>query len=290
MARPGGLLATLLGAPYIQFHAAVSSSRHRCIQGNLSATMSKGQAFLTVLLLAIGLETALPAWSWPGHQVKPTAERDAQVVAGPIPEKITSTSVVVWWQTTGPEQSILVYGTTPDLQPYRVQRPWRTTTHEISLKKLQPDTTYYLGILHPDGTTSARSQFTTQAAGYAQQSSVRITNGPLFEQITPDSATIAWSANMPSSFVVRYGTDPQQLNERKEAHWTPTTHRVVLRGLQPGTHYFFTIEPSQPPSAPNQPTGSGLQSTLLASAPAAQIYAFRTLARGQQAVDIGPQR
>ena len=249
--------------------------------------MGKGQALLTALLLTMALGTPLPAQLWPWGQAKTTTETDALVVAGPIPEKITSTSVVVWWQTTAPEQSILVYGTAPDLESYRVQRPWRTTTHEVSLKKLQPDTTYYLTILQADGTSSARGQFTTQPTGYARQSRVRITNGPLFEQITPDSATIAWSTNVPSSFVVRYGTDSQQLTRTAKAHWTPTTHRVVLRGLQPGTHYYFSIEPGQPAPAPSPSTATG--TALLSSTPPVQIYAFRTLARGQLALNIGPR-
>jgi hypothetical protein len=251
--------------------------------------MGKGQALLTALLLAIALGTALPARCWSSKRGRAAAETDAQVVAGPIPEKITSTSVVVWWQTTAPEQSIVVYGTAPNLQPYRVQRPWRTTTHEVSVKKLQPNTTYYLGILQPDGTTNAHTQFTTQPLGYAEQSSVRITNGPLFERITPDSATITWSTNVPSAFLVHYGTDPQQLNHTKKAHWTPTTHRVVLRGLQAGAHYYFSIEPSPPAAASSQTTPPGLQAPLLTSTPPVQIYAFRTLGRGQQALNIGPQ-
>ena len=251
--------------------------------------MGKGQALVTALLLAIGLGSALPAKAWLKEQGTIAAEADAEVVAGPIPEKITSTSVVVWWQTTAPEQSILVYGTSPSLEPYRVQRPWHTTTHEISLKKLQPATTYYLGILRPDGAPSARGQFTTQPLGYAEQSSVRITNGPLFEQITPNSATIAWSTNVPSSFLVRYGTDPQQLNHTEKARWTPTTHRVVLRGLQPGTHYFFNIEPSPQMAAATQPSAPALQAHLITATPPEQIYAFRTLGHGQQALNIGPR-
>jgi phosphodiesterase/alkaline phosphatase D-like protein len=249
--------------------------------------MCKEQALLTALLLVTALGTALPARSWPTKREKVAAETEVQVVAGPIPEKITSTSVVVWWQTTAPEQSILVYGTSPSLQAHHVQRPWRTTTHEISLKKLQPDTTYYLGILQPDGTTSARTQFTTQPLGYAEQRRVRITNGPLFERITPDSATLTWSTNVPSAFLVHYGTDPQQLNHTSKAHWTPTTHRVVLRGLHPGTHYYFRIEPTQP--TPASSPGSPNPQPLLTSTPPAQSYTFRTLDRGQQALNIGPQ-
>jgi Purple acid Phosphatase, N-terminal domain len=210
-------------------------------------------------------------------------------VAGPIPEKITSTSAVVWWHTTAPEESILIYGTAPNHQPYRVQRPWSTSTHEVSVKRLQPATTYYLAILRPDGTRSATGQFTTQPLGYSHDNNVRITNGPLFEQIAPDSATITWSANLASSFLVHYGTDLQNLHQTAKAPWTPTTHRVVLWGLQSDTHYYFTIESSQELSEPNQAGEESGEHTPASPDSASQIYAFRTLARGQQALNIGPR-
>jgi phosphodiesterase/alkaline phosphatase D-like protein len=204
-----------------------------------------------------------------------------QVVAGPIAEKVTSNSAVVWWQTTETAPSILVYGTAPGDLHQRLQRPWNTTTHEVSLKKLQPGTAYYLEILQPDGISAASGQFTTEPLGYARQNTVRITNGPLFEQIKTDSTTIAWSTNLPSSSLIRYGTDPYNLDQTAKAPWTPTTHRVVLHHLQPDTHYYFTIESTQPaPAAGEQPPGPI----------APQVYAFRTLARGQQAVNIGPRR
>lgn len=263
--------------------------------------MRRTLALLTGLLV-LGLGTALRAQSLPDAERSMSAS-DVQVVAGPIPEKITSSSAVVWWQTTAPEESILIYGTTPNDQPFRVQRPWSTTTHEVSIRKLQPGTTYYLAILQPDGTRSAIGEFTTQPLGYSSDINVRLTNGPLFEQITPDSATIAWSTNLPSSFTVHYGTDPQNLDQTTKAPWTPTTHRVVLKGLNSDTHYYFIIEVSQPSAAANQTTTDASQTTSEASQmpsdsgepsaspsqPPAQIYAFRTLPRGQQAVNIGPR-
>jgi Purple acid Phosphatase, N-terminal domain len=245
--------------------------------------MRKGLALLTALL-ALVLGPFLLARSWPGTGQSSPAT-DPQVIAGPIPEKITSTSAVVWWQTTAPEESILVYGTSPTDQPYRVQRPWTTSTHEVSMKNLQPGTTYYLAILQPDGVKSAIGQFTTQPTGYSHDDNVRITNGPLFEQITPDSTTIAWSANLPSSFLIHYGTEPQDLSQTVEAPWTPTTHRVVLRALQSDTHYYFKIEPSGQLSGASSSTQKPAEPTP--AAPPAQIYAFRTLARGQQALNIG---
>ena len=270
--------------------------------------MRKAFAVWAALLV---LGTFVPAQAAPPQDGGTAAASDNPVVAGPIPEKITATSVVVWWQTTVPEESILTYGAAPDDLPYRVQRPWRTTTHEISLKKLQAATTYYLAILQPDGSRSATSQFTTQPLGYAGQSGVRITNGPLFERITPDSATIAWSSNRPSSFLVRYGTDPQHLTATAKVPWTPTTHRVVINNLQPDTRYYFTIASNQSSAGSNQPAPesgqaspeeSGEASASTQSSPAQEeetvphptptspVYAFHTLARGQQVLEIGPQR
>lgn len=239
-------------------------------------------------LLVLGLAIAPAAQSLPGSEQAPSSG-DAEVVAGPIPEKITSSSAVVWWETTAPQESILVYGTAPTDQSYRVQRPWNTTTHEVSVKKLQPGTTYYVAILQRDGTRSATGQFRTESSGYSADNSVRITNGPLFEQITPDSATLTWSANLPASFVVHYGTDPQKLDETAKAPWTPTTHRVSLRGLRSDTHYYFTVEADHQLPAAAQPAQEPDEQAATPSAPAPQIYAFRTLARGQQALNIGPR-
>ena len=235
-------------------------------------------------LLVLALGPSLLARSWPGTGQSSSAT-DPQVIAGPIPEKITSTSAVVWWQTTAPEESILIYGTSPTNQPYRVQRPWTTSTHEVSMKKLQPGTTYYLAILQPDGSKSAVGQFTTQPSGYSHDNGVRITNGPLFEQITPDSTTITWSANLPSAFLIHYGTEPQDLSRTVEAPWTPTTHRVVLRGLQSDTHYYFSIQSNQHLSGSAPAPQEASEPTPVAHPP--QIYAFSTLARGQQALNIG---
>ena len=248
--------------------------------------MRKGLALLTALLV-LELGPSLLARSQLGPGQSTSSATDPQVIAGPIPEKITSTSAVVWWQTTAPEESILIYGTSPTDQPYRVQRPWTTSTHEVSMKKLQPGTTYYLVILQPDGNKSAIGQFTTQPQDYSHDNNVRITNGPLFEQITPDSTTIAWSANLPSAFLIHYGTAQKDLSRTVEAPWTPTTHRVVLRGLQSDTHYYFSIESNQQLSASTPVTQESGRSTP--APPPAQIYAFSTLGRGQQALNIGPR-
>lgn len=242
---------------------------------------------LSAVLLILGIGAALAAQSPPRAGFN-TAWARSVVVAGPIPEKVTSSSVVVWWHTIAPAETIVVYGTSPENLPRRVQRSRRSTAHEISLKRLQPATTYYFAIVQPDGTRIAGSRFTTQPLDYAAHSGIRITNGPLFEQITPESAIIAWSCNQPSSFQVHYGNSPQNLSQTVNIPWAPTTHRVLLHSLQPDTRYYFTVEPAQPNAASTASTEADQSSAP--APPASPIYAFRTLARGQEALNISPQR
>ncbi len=71
---------------------------------------------------------------------------------------------------------------------------------------------------------------------------VRITNGPVVEQVTDTTATIAWSTNVNSGTSLRYGTDANRLDKTAGMPWGGFTHRVYLKDLQPGTKYFFQAE------------------------------------------------
>ncbi|HET7872318.1 MAG TPA: fibronectin type III domain-containing protein [Terriglobales bacterium] len=80
---------------------------------------------------------------------------------------------------------------------------------------------------------------------------VRITSGPVVEQVTATTATIAWSTNVNAGTTLRYGTEPDQLDLTANMPWGGYTHRVYLKGLKPGTTYFFQAE-----SGEGQGTGS----------------------------------
>ena len=90
-----------------------------------------------------------------------------------------------------------------------------------------------------------------------QQENVQITNGPTVENVTSNSAILAWSTNTGSSAIVHYGTDPNNLRQMAQAPWTSGTHRVTLNNLQPGTTYYFQVESSQ-----GQGTGTGALSAV----------------------------
>jgi len=87
---------------------------------------------------------------------------------------------------------------------------------------------------------------------------VRITSGPVVENVTDTTATIAWSTNVNAGTTLRYGTDANHLDKNAGMPWGGFTHRVYLRGLQPGTKYYFQGE-----SAKAQGTGTSAQTDVM---------------------------
>lgn len=103
----------------------------------------------------------------------------------------------------------------------------------------------------------------------ARENPVRITSGPVVEEVTDSTATIAWSTNVNAGTTLHYGTEPDDLNLMAAMPWGGLTHRVYLKGLKAGTTYYFQAE-----SGDAQGTGSKAQS---------DPSLFQTKLRGQPA-------
>ena len=84
-------------------------------------------------------------------------------------------------------------------------------------------------------------------------SNVRITQGPEIERADPDYAIIRWTTNNPGGSpehygVVRYGTNPKQLNltAKSPIRLNPghsyTVFRVLVDELKPGTTYYYKVD------------------------------------------------
>lgn len=71
---------------------------------------------------------------------------------------------------------------------------------------------------------------------------VKITNGPVVEHVTDTTAQIAWSTNVNSGTMLFYGENPDFLDKTGSMPWGGITHRVQLKGLRPGTKYYFRAE------------------------------------------------
>jgi len=96
----------------------------------------------------------------------------------------------------------------------------------------------------------------TPPSAYAQ-ANARITNGPVVEGTTDTTAVIAWTTNVNSGTSVKYGTQRYKLDQTAEMPWGGITHRVHLKGLQPGTTYYFMVA-----SGKAQGTGTGVNSGI----------------------------
>jgi hypothetical protein len=86
---------------------------------------------------------------------------------------------------------------------------------------------------------------------------VRIISGPVVEAVTASTAIIAWSTTVNAGTTLHYGFHPDQLDTAAGMPWGGLTHRVFLRGLKPGTKYYFQAE-----SGAGQGTGTRATASL----------------------------
>jgi phosphodiesterase/alkaline phosphatase D-like protein len=100
---------------------------------------------------------------------------------------------------------------------------------------------------------------------------VKITNGPVIETATGNSATVAWSTNQASDSRVWYGTERGNINKVAEAPGAATTHRVQINNLQPNTTYYFQVESHEGKGGPDTES-QGVMSFHTAAAGQAPIH------------------
>jgi len=222
---------------------------------------------------------------------------DVRIVEGPFLKELTQNSAVLFWRTNNVAASDVKYGTDPNNLDKRAYEPGGSREHELRLTDLEQGRTYYFTILTRKGEIRTAGQFTTegtvssaQQAQTAQQQAppqnetiwqrvrrigeqqqagaMNITEGPVVEFVSDSTAIITWKTSGRANSVVRYGDNPNALNQTAQGGWGDQ-HRVTITGLQPNTTYYFRAE-----SAPSEGTGTQTQST---------VGAFRTVNQGEQA-------
>jgi hypothetical protein len=202
------------------------------------------------------------------------------LMAGPIPQLIKDTSAQIWWLPNQPNAALAItYGVSAaNMNQKVIALPESGGGAGViaQINNLQPETIYYYAVFGPSNQPLFSGQFKTEPRNYAASQNLRITKGPVLEMIAANSAMVAWSTNVRSGSIVRYGTDANALNQSAEAPWGQGTHRVALTNLQPNTKYYFEVQSTQA-----QGTESQVQS---------QPSPFQTVAQDQQAVrNIQPQ-
>ncbi len=227
---------------------------------------------LTVGAMILALGTF--AFAAPAPQSKSQQQNQnnaVQITQQPRVENNSGNSATIAWSTNVQAGSKVKYGTDPNNLSQTATAPWGGVTHRVYLKNLQPNTTYYYQAVseHASGTgTSATSnvaQFSTNANG--QQSAnngqpnngnqsnqgsfgtgqdrasdnVRILAGPVVQNANGNTATLWWQTDDRAATRVRYGTDPNNMNQTSFEPGGSRDHRAELNNLQPGQTYYYEI-------------------------------------------------
>lgn len=191
------------------------------------------------------------------------AKRDIQITKGPFVEHADTNSVIVAWSTNEPSSTVVRYGTDRDQLNRTAQLPWGALTHRVTIKNLEPGQRYFFrvesgqaqgsgGNVSEVGTFRTRSMSAAQSPEAQEQNPFHITNGPNIEHVSSTTAIVAWSTDRPASTIVRYGTDPNRLDQTAQQPWGATNHRVEIRNLLPNTQYYFAVHSAQGLNAPGQ--------------------------------------
>ncbi len=112
------------------------------------------------------------------------------------------------------------------------------TSHSQLVSNLNPNTTYYYIVRSRDGsglaTTSAENSFTTAA---------KVSASSLASSVSHTTATLTWNTTgTNTSSVVDWGTSSGSYSRSDgDADASETTHSVTLKGLAPGTTYYWRV-------------------------------------------------
>jgi hypothetical protein len=104
-----------------------------------------------------------------------TSRRAVQITQGPVVENVTDTTVEIAWSTNVNSGTALRYGTDPSHLDQTAGMPWGGLTHRVTIKNLQPNTTYYFKAESGQGqgtgtlASTAQASFQTKPAGAPAQ-------------------------------------------------------------------------------------------------------------------------
>jgi len=209
---------------------------------------------------------------------------NVRVLDGPRPQNVTPNSATIYWRTDDVAASDVKYGTDQNNPSQRAYERGGSREHTAELSNLQPGQTYYYQILRRDGSVRTSGQFSTPTSSAGNTpgttpttgtpapsgsgSTVSVNKGPVVQYANQNTAIISWNTDQQASSTVKYGTDPNNMNQTATGNWG-TNHQVQLQGLQPSTTYYYQVQ-----SSPAEGTGNVASS---------QTANFQTVAPGQQA-------
>lgn len=174
------------------------------------------------------------------------------ITSGPTPSP-SSNSATITWTTNKNAANEVRYGTDPNNLSQHWYEAGGSTQHTATLSNLQPGTTYYFAIKERNGGTRTTGQFQTTGTATAATAAtttapatgaVQFTEQPKLKAVGDKAVTIVWTTNVPSSSIVKYGSQMGVLGNQGQGAWG-TNHSVTIGNLTPNTQYFFRARSGQ---------------------------------------------
>jgi len=223
----------------------------------------------------------------------PQAAARVSITQGPTIQYADDEFAVITWSTDQAFASRVFYGKdASSLNQIAEDGKSLSLRHQVDLRNLQPNTTYYFRIDTGQGTAAAASADavngfqtttlgsnparnqppfkgsvpntqTTTSRGAPQTANfgdIKVINGPTVQYLDDATAVISWTTNVPASNTIYYGPDRTNLLYTGGDFKDATQHRIHLSNLSANTRYYFQLdEPSAQPIASFTTISTGAQ-------------------------------
>lgn len=173
--------------------------------------------------------------SAPSNAVEVTTEEEPVEISFVQITDITKTTAKISWKTETETNATVWYGTVKNNLNMSTTDAEKTTEHELILKDLEEETTYYYLV----GSTGTQAEEVDYFKTVGDETAIEILSVEV-EDITRESAELVWTTNIETRGYIYYSTDDsfsQSVREDTEA----LTHIETLRDLLSGTTYYFKI-------------------------------------------------
>lgn len=148
---------------------------------------------------------------------------------------VTKTTAIIHWITDRATNGTIWYGTSEGNLNQTITQSDQTTEHEVVLKDLKEETTYYYKIGAAETVSAETYYFKTSG----DETPIEILNIEV-KDITRSTAEISWTTNVESRGYIYYSTDDsftQSVREDIDA----ISHSEELTDLLSGMTYYFKI-------------------------------------------------
>ncbi len=178
-----------------------------------------------------------------GSQTSGTSSNAAPIISEVGADTLGETSATIEWTTDIPADSYVEYGNSENLG-LNASSPMLTTSHEIALTNLSPDTNYQFRVISkPIGgvgfqTTSRMYDFTTLATPVVIDPAANILS--VTESATNSVASVSFTTDETVMGQIEYGTTSYGLSVAIN-DWN-TMHTSSLLNLNSGTTYHFRVK------------------------------------------------